>query len=113
MIKYVIGILVILNLTACGRTHYEYFVGEKGDTGPQGEAGADATPVTVVKLCPGATTYPSTFIEVAFCVQGSLYATYSANGGFTTELVPGHYSSHAINSSCGFTVQANCVVVVD
>lgn len=89
--------------------------GESGPQGPAGPAGADgsnAHSVTVVKLCPNQTTYPSTFTEVAFCIEGKLYATYSANGGFSTEIVPGSYSSNGINSSCSFTVQVNCVVSV-
>lgn len=114
--KYAISILVALQLMACGQNHYEYFVGEKGETGAQGPAGADgkdgvdATPVTVVKLCNGTTTYPTTFVEVAFCVGGKLYGTYSSNGGFSTELPPGAYSSNAIGSSCNFTVGPNCTV---
>lgn len=84
--------------------------GQNGQNGADGKDGIDATPVTVVQLCPGSTSYPSTFVEVAFCVGGRLYGTYSANGGFSTELVPGTYSSNAIGSSCNLTVEANCVV---
>ncbi len=84
--------------------------GEVGSTGPQGAPGSDASSVTVVELCPGVTTYPSTFVEIAFCAQGKLYGTYSAHGGFSTELPPGTYSSHGINSDCTFTVGANCMV---
>lgn len=75
-----------------------------------GVNGSDATPVTTVKLCPGTTTYPSKFVEIAFCISGSLFGTYSANGGFSTELPPGAYSSNAINSSCNFTVGPNCTI---
>jgi hypothetical protein len=82
-------------------------------TGPQGQQGApgeDGASVTVVKLCPGNTSYPNTFVEVAFCIDGHLYATYSTHGGFTAEIVPGTYSSNAVNSSCTFTVGNNCEV---
>lgn len=84
--------------------------GTPGVNGINGTNGVDATPVTVVQLCPGVTTYPSVFSEVAFCIQGKLYATYSAHDGFSTEIPPGAYSSNGINSSCTFTVQLNCVV---
>lgn len=84
--------------------------GPAGDRGPTGEPGQDATGVSVVALCPGSTVYPSTFVEVAFCIDGRLYGTYSANGGFSTELVPGAYLSNAIGSSCNFSVLANCEV---
>lgn len=105
--------LVLLTIAllpaACGR-------GPKGDTGDPGQsivgpAGQDAASVTVVQLCHGTAHYPTVFPEVAFCIGGKLYATYSANGGFSTELTPGAYSSHAIGSSCSFVVQSNCVVV--
>jgi len=84
--------------------------GVQGPQGQQGVPGQDTTEVTVVNLCPGTTTYPNTYVEVAFCVRGVLYGTYSANGGFSTELVPGVYNSNAIGSSCSFTVGANCAV---
>jgi len=75
-----------------------------------GTNGSDATPVTAVKLCPGTTTYPSKFVEVAFCISNKLYGTYSANGGFSTELPPGAYGSNGVNSSCNFVIGANCSV---
>lgn len=78
--------------------------------GSDGTNGVDATPITVIPLCPGTTTYGTTYVEVAFCIGGKLYATYSANGGFSTEIPPGTYSSNGVNSSCTFTVSANCQV---
>lgn len=75
-----------------------------------GVNGSDATPVTTVKLCPGTTTYPSTFVEIAFCISGSLYGTYSTHGGFSTELPPGAYSSNTVGSKCDFTVEPNCTI---
>lgn len=84
--------------------------GQDGAPGPQGNPGSDAASVTVVTLCPAPTTYASTFTEVAFCIGGKLYATYSANGGFSTEIPPGTYSSNGINSSCTFVVSSNCQV---
>ncbi len=87
--------------------------GTTGPTGPQGQPGVDGTDadsVTIVKLCPQTTTYPSTFVEIAFCVNHKLYGTYSANDGFSTEIVPGTYSSNGINSSCTFIVTENCQV---
>lgn len=133
-----ISTIAALSMSACGHNHYEYIVGdkgEKGDTGQQGEVGETGSPgatgapgsqgaqgipgtngapgingtsVTVVKLCPGVTVYPSKFIEVAFCIGNKLYATYSANGGFTSEIPPGSYGSNGINASCNFVVLSNC-----
>lgn len=94
-------------MSGCGHNHYEYFVGEKGNPGADGQ---DATPVTVVRLCPGVSVYPSTFVEVAFCLDNRLYAVYSANGGFQTEIPPGIYSSNAIGSACSFRVLPNCAI---
>lgn len=120
--KYYI-IAAALVLTACGQLKGERGLdgapgiqgatGATGSTGAQGDrgpAGVDATPVTMVQLCPGTPVYPTTFVEYAFCVNNELYATYSANGGFTTLLPPGRYSSQGINSRCDFTVEPNCNV---
>lgn len=81
--------------------------GAEGAVGAQGVAGVDASGVTAVQLCPGVSDH-NTFIEVGFCVDNKLYATYSANGGFSTYLAPGPYNSNAIGSSCSFTVVAGC-----
>jgi len=78
--------------------------------GPQGPQGVPGTSVTVVKLCPGNTVYPTVFVEIAFCISSKLYATYSTHGGFSTEIPPGRYSSNAVGSRCAFTVHANCQV---
>lgn len=105
----VFGILLGLVLSSCG-TGTTYVVegtpGAQGATGPTG-ASPDWYPV---KLCPGTPSYPTTFVEYAFCVQGNLFATYSANGGFTTILPPGAYNSNAIGSSCAFTVISGCEI---
>ncbi len=120
--KYLVIALSFLFLTGCGvqvlegpagRDGATGAQGEKGDKGDQGETGApgiNGTSVTVVKLCPGTTTYPSKFVEIAFCIDNKLYATYSANGGFSTEIPPGTYGSNGINSSCNFVVGANCTI---
>lgn len=81
-----------------------------GSQGPAGANGQDATPVTWVQFCPGTTSYPSTFVEGGFCISGNVYAVYSANGGFMTYIPPGSYNSNAINSSCNFTLLANCII---
>jgi hypothetical protein len=66
---------------------------------------------TSIQFCPGVTpTYPTTFPEVGFCINGNLYAVYSANNGFLTVISPGYYDSNAIGSSCSFTVVAGCGV---
>lgn len=109
------GFSLVVYFSGCG-SEVVTLKGAKGDPGIQGVPGndgvdgTDAMSVTVVKLCPGAPSYPSTFIEYAFCIQGNLYATYSANGGFTTYLPPGIYNSVAVNSSCTFTVGDNCQI---
>lgn len=87
--------------------------GDTGGVGPQGapgQSGTDAESVTVVQLCSGAPTYGSVYPEVAFCIQGRLYATYSANGGFSTYLSPGSYNSNAVGSSCSFAVLEGCEI---
>ena len=81
-----------------------------GTNGVDGVNGVDGTQVTIVTLCEGVTIYPYVFVEIAYCIDGKLYGTYSANGGFSTEIVPGAYSSNGINSSCSFTVGPNCEV---
>lgn len=117
---FITGLILIgLGLSGCRPQHTTYInekpgpqglQGETGGSGSQGLPGIDSTPVTVVQLCPGVTTYPGVFVEVAICLQNKLYAVYSANGGFLVELVPGNYSSNAIGSSCSLTVAPNCVV---
>jgi hypothetical protein len=87
--------------------------GDTGATGPQGETGAQGPAgSTVVRLCPNNAndSYPSVFNEYAFCMNGSLYGTYSSNGGFTAQILPGNWTSNAIGSSCNFTVGPNCQV---
>ncbi len=110
----VVFFVLVTLLSSCGQ-----FKGAKGEAGAQGNEGpvgqpgapgVDANPITVVKLCPGTTVYPSVFVEIAFCVDHKLYATYSANGGFSTEIPPGTYNSNAVGSSCTFTVLPNCVI---
>ncbi len=76
-----------------------------------GTPGINGTVITPIQLCQGTTVYPSTFVEVGFCIQNKLYAVYSANNGFLTEVVPGAYTSNAIGSRCDLTVQNNCVIV--
>lgn len=84
--------------------------GINGQDGADGATGANGSSVTVVKLCPGEVSYPSVFIEYAFCIDGDLYATYSTHGGFTTKIVPGTYSSNTLGSQCNFVVGPNCEV---
>jgi hypothetical protein len=119
-------IISLLALSACGHSTYQYSAGPKGDTGATGATGdtgaagqngtngtngTNATPVTFVKFCPGVTVYPSKFVEGGFCINGSIYATYSANGGFTSEMPPGMYGSSGINASCNFTIGLNCTII--
>jgi hypothetical protein len=86
--------------------------GKNGADGTNGVDGKNGTVIQSINLCRGQTTYPSMFVEVAFCIGGNLYAVYSANGGFMTMIPPGTYSSSGINSTCTFTVKESCQVVV-
>jgi hypothetical protein len=81
-----------------------------GPVGPTGPAGADGRIATVVTLCPGHTSYSSTFVEVALLINGKLYAVYSQNGGFLTEIPPGRYHSQGIGSACDFTVNPDATI---
>lgn len=81
--------------------------GPAGSVGPSGAAGTDVRPM---QFCPGQPEYPTAFPEIGFCINGNIYAAYSANGGFLTLTPPGRYSSNAVGSRCSFTVHANCVV---
>ncbi len=117
--NYVMLFLLLGAMVGCGKNGKDGasgsngvpgLMGPAGPVGPQGSPGIDGTSVTVVKFCPGTTVYPSKFIEIGFCVDGKLYGTYSANGGFSTELPPGTYGSNGINASCNFTIGANCQV---
>lgn len=83
-------------------------VGATGNTGPAGQNGST---ITLVQLCPGTPTYPTTFIEFAFCVNNNLYAVYSANDGFETILPPGEYESNGIGSRCDFQVISGCQII--
>jgi len=85
-------------------------VGPSGPQGPAGQPGAPGTQISIVQFCSGTTTYPITFSEVGFCIDGNLYATYSANDGFSSLIPPGQYQSNGINSSCTFTVGASCQI---
>lgn len=112
-LRLLMTLCVISFLSACaGKTGERGLPGESivGPTGPAGRDGVDATPTTIVKLCPGTASYPAVFIEVGLCLQGKLYGVYSANGGFLTLLTEGTYHSNAIGSACNFRVKANCVV---
>ena len=100
--------LLLLMLAGCGKAPQ----GAQGPAGQTGAPGVDTSPISVVQLCTSCVpTYPSVFAEVAYCIDGSLYATYSANGGFTTEIPPGAYSSDGVGCSCSFTVEAGCIVM--
>ena len=78
--------------------------GPVGAPGLNGSNGQDGTVITPVQLCPGTPTYPSVFIEYAYCMDSKLYAVYSANNGFLTVLPDGDYQSNAVGSSCNFHV---------
>jgi hypothetical protein len=100
-------LVLCLFLTACGQQ------GAQGIPGQSivGPAGLNGTPITIVQFCPGVTpAYPTTFPEVGLCINEQIYAVYSANDGFLTEIPTGTYTSTAIGSACNFVVGPNCIV---
>lgn len=80
---------------------------------PATSENAGAVPnLTEVQFCSGGpASYSSTFPEYGLCISGNIYAVYSANDGFLTELPPGVYTSNGVNSSCTFTVGPDCQIV--
>lgn len=109
-------LLLVVFLAACGQ-------GPKGDSGPKGDpgingvsgtqgmAGVDGTQISVLQLCQSCVAhYPDVVPEVAFCVDGELYATYSTHGGFSAHILPGNYTSNGEGCSCSFNVQSGCVI---
>lgn len=95
-----------------GEQGEEGSVGSVGAVGPAGPAGSNGTIITVVQFCQGTSgsEYPTTFPEVGLCINGNIYAVYSANDGFLTEIVPGVYDSNAVGSACTFTVEEGCLI---
>lgn len=86
-------------------------VGPTGPQGPMGPAGSNGTLIRIIQFCPGVVSqYPTTFPEVGFCINNSIWAVYSANDGFLTEIIPGRWNSNAIGSACSFTVLPGCIV---
>jgi hypothetical protein len=84
--------------------------GAPGADGSNGTNGVNGTLISPIQFCIGTTTYPTTFLEVGFCINNTLYAVYSENSGFLTEVPPGTYASNAVGSSCTFVVGANCTI---
>lgn len=86
--------------------------GSTGASGTNGSNGTDAPPVTMVQFCSSyTTTYPSSFPEWGFCVQGHLFATYyDGSNAWTAEIVPGTYNSTSTSAPCSFVVSNNCGV---
>lgn len=83
--------------------------GANGSNGTNGTDGSDAT-IGIVQFCSGSTSYPTTFVEVGFCINNELWAVYSENNGFLVKVPPGVYQSHGHNSSCAFIVAPNCQI---
>ena len=123
MLKQPLVVIFVLMFIGCGSlkgrdgaqgqqgdTGAQGIPGPAGSPGPQGSPGVNGTSPQIVQLCQGTTSYPGTFCEIAFCYNGSLYGTYSANGGFSSELPAGAYNSDGINCSCTVTIGSNCQV---
>lgn len=101
---FLLATYLLVVMTACAR-------GPQGNAGPQGETGDPGFSPVPIQLCAACTThYPDTYAEVVFCYNGNLYGTYSANGGFSTELPQGSYSSSGINCSCTVAIGPDCQV---
>lgn len=83
--------------------------GTQGMPGATGAAGTNATPVTVVELCPGVSSYPGVFVETALCIDGELYGVYSVPNAFLTGLPNGNYTSTGIGSACNLSING-CTV---
>lgn len=110
--KYII--LILLTAACMPERGPQGYIGPSGPIGipgDEGPPGRDTVPIRVIQLCPGVTTYPTVFVEVALCINQELWGVYSANGGFLTLLPPGNYSSNAIGSACNLTIKPNCEVL--
>src|ERR1700677_3386138 len=95
----------------CGLLLAQIGCGQQGPPGPQGPEGISTYDAQPIQFCGNATpSYPTTFPEVGLCIQGQLYAVYSANDGFLALIPPGNYESNAIGSACNFTVGPGCAI---
>lgn len=79
-------------------------VGATGPHGNSGPAGLDGTQIVPVKFCAETPHYPTVFPEYGLCLNGQLWAVYSANDGFLALIPDGAYYSDGIGSTCNFTV---------
>lgn len=83
--------------------------GNTGSTGGTGVNGVDTASISVVQLCSGVTTYPSSFAEVGMCISGDLYAVYwDGHNSWLTEIPPGNYASTSTSVPCDFCVTSGC-----
>lgn len=79
--------------------------GQNGHDGTNGQDGAPGTVIVMVKFCPGVTPhYPNSFPEWGIKIGTGIWAVYSANGGFLTQLLPGSYTTTGIGTNCNFTI---------
>ena len=98
-----------LFLVGCGQGP-QGIPGQVGNTGPAGPSGIDGTQIVPVQFCVNPIPqYPTTFPEFGLCINGQIWAVYSANDGFLTLIPNGNYVSNGINASCSFTV-TGCVI---
>lgn len=86
--------------------------GPQGPAGPQGFPGVAGSHVTPIVFCPRfATSYPTTFAEVGFCVDDQLYGVFwDSHNAWWTLIPPGYYASTSTSAPCSFTVSAHCTV---
>jgi hypothetical protein len=82
--------------------------GSNGIDGLQGPPGEDGESITVIQFCPGVvSSYPTSFPEVGFKINGKIYAVFSSGGNAgLVELVPGTYITTTTGLACTFIVKA-------
>lgn len=73
--------------------------------------GVDAAQVSMVQLCAGSTTYPTSFPEFGTCVNDQLYGVYwDGHNAWQALIAPGTWNSTSSSVPCSFTVGPNCQV---
>lgn len=86
--------------------------GRVGATGAQGVQGTPGTSVTAVQFCSAyVPSYASSFPEVGFCLNNTLYGVYwDGRNAWLSSLPPGGYYSTSTGAPCNFTIGANCTI---
>lgn len=72
-----------------------------------GTNGIDATPVTPVKFCSGATASYGSFPEYGLLINGKVYAIYATSRYWLSVLSPGNYQTTTTGLNCSFRVNSD------